>query len=259
METIIFDGKTFVKASILAKDLGYTGDYIGQLCRSQTVNARLVGRSWYVERDSLLEHKKNRYRSSKSVTKRALEKTVKERNTESFRNVSKKEEPSNYASDDFELIPKPKKLGEEEEVAKEVSVAGTASSPENSPAETFLVPIRTIKKPSATKSSHVFKPSIPNQKEVEMISTFVEPAKLAEKMVGTPQSKPVLINRKSSITTSSSLAILLITVVTITACLSLVGLEYRIVVEGDLIRTDYVLNLYNGFSQLYVYIKGFLF
>ena len=37
---------------------GYTQDYIGQLCRGEKIDARRIGRTWYVCEKSILEHKK---------------------------------------------------------------------------------------------------------------------------------------------------------------------------------------------------------
>lgn len=73
MDVLNVDGKSYVKASVLARELGYTADYIGQLCRGGKVDAQLVGRSWYVERDSIQSHKSTRYRSSQVKTHKALE------------------------------------------------------------------------------------------------------------------------------------------------------------------------------------------
>lgn len=61
METLTIGGKEFVKASKAAREYGYTADYIGQLCRGGKVNAKLVGRSWYVSQESLDFHRANRY------------------------------------------------------------------------------------------------------------------------------------------------------------------------------------------------------
>lgn len=72
MDVLNVGEKTFVKASVIAKDLGYTADYVGQLCRSGKVDAQLVGRSWYVERDSISNHKGNRYRSTQAKSVKAL-------------------------------------------------------------------------------------------------------------------------------------------------------------------------------------------
>lgn len=57
MDTIVFDGVEYVKASVVAKQFRYTADYIGQLCRSKKIDARLVGRTWFVNIDSILKYR----------------------------------------------------------------------------------------------------------------------------------------------------------------------------------------------------------
>ena len=42
MKELAIDGKKYVKASAIAKDLGYTSDYVGQLCRGGKIDAQLV-------------------------------------------------------------------------------------------------------------------------------------------------------------------------------------------------------------------------
>jgi hypothetical protein len=64
MESVIFDGKEYVKASVLATRFRYTADYLGQLCRGKKVDARLVGRAWYINLDSLNLHRSGRYKSA---------------------------------------------------------------------------------------------------------------------------------------------------------------------------------------------------
>ncbi len=61
MEVISIDGTEYVRASTIAKRFKYTSDYVGQLCRGSKVEAKLVGRTWYVNPVSLEEHKNNRY------------------------------------------------------------------------------------------------------------------------------------------------------------------------------------------------------
>lgn len=63
MDVVTHNGKDYKKATLVAKEFGYTTDYIGQLCRAKKVDARLVGRAWYVNVDSLQAHKKNRYKA----------------------------------------------------------------------------------------------------------------------------------------------------------------------------------------------------
>lgn len=76
MKVLEFGGEKFVKASEIARQFGYTSDYVGQLCRAGKIDAQLVGRSWYVHEDSLKHHKSNRHRSSKTKTHSALKAEV---------------------------------------------------------------------------------------------------------------------------------------------------------------------------------------
>jgi len=57
MDTVVLDGVEYLKAATAAKQFHYTSDYVGQLCRAKKVDARLVGRTWFVNADSLAEHK----------------------------------------------------------------------------------------------------------------------------------------------------------------------------------------------------------
>ncbi len=46
---LLFDGKTYISVGRASKKLGYTADYLGQLCRAGKIDARMIGRTWYVE------------------------------------------------------------------------------------------------------------------------------------------------------------------------------------------------------------------
>lgn len=76
MNSVTVDGKNYVKAKHLARELGYTTDYVGQLCRAEKVDAQLVGRSWYVNEASLRAHKQTRYRSNKQETIKQVERSL---------------------------------------------------------------------------------------------------------------------------------------------------------------------------------------
>lgn len=58
-ETIEADGKSYVLSKLAAKQTGYTQDYIGQLSRSGEIDAKRLGGLWYVNLDSLAQHKKD--------------------------------------------------------------------------------------------------------------------------------------------------------------------------------------------------------
>jgi hypothetical protein len=112
MEVLTLNGKRYVKASKAAKDLGYATDYVGQLCRSGAVDAQLVGRTWYVDPDTLgahrLEKKRNARVKAREYAKKSIAETralrvEKSRNT--YNNIAIR-----YEGDSEELIPEVKKL-----------------------------------------------------------------------------------------------------------------------------------------------------
>lgn len=57
MDELVIDGKTYISSKHAAKITGYAKDYVGQLCREGRVQARLVGRNWYVLEDAIRQHR----------------------------------------------------------------------------------------------------------------------------------------------------------------------------------------------------------
>ena len=114
METISVDGENYVKASSIARELGYTADYVGQLCRAGTVEAKMVGRSWYVNEDSLRGHKKGRYRSSAAKSKSEIHKTIAERTHSVPAKPNYLNYNTSYETDDNDLLPGTKPANKEE-------------------------------------------------------------------------------------------------------------------------------------------------
>jgi hypothetical protein len=57
MDEITLDDKTYVSSKKAAQITGYAKDYVGQLCREGRVEARLVGRNWYVLEASIRAHR----------------------------------------------------------------------------------------------------------------------------------------------------------------------------------------------------------
>ena len=57
MDELIIDEKKYISSKHAAKITGYAKDYVGQLCREGRIEARLVGRSWYVLESSVREHR----------------------------------------------------------------------------------------------------------------------------------------------------------------------------------------------------------
>ncbi|MGH7175256.1 MAG: hypothetical protein ACREGR_02775 [Minisyncoccia bacterium] len=53
MNELTLDGKLYISSKRAAEITGYAKDYVGQLCREGRVEARLVGRNWYVLNDAI--------------------------------------------------------------------------------------------------------------------------------------------------------------------------------------------------------------
>ncbi len=111
MEVLVLDGKSYVKASKAAKELGYATDYVGQLCRGGQVDAHLIGRTWYVNQAELSTHKVEKKRTSKAKAREYAKRTIEEHR-------KKNAETSNpythiairYEHDDESLLPETKKI-----------------------------------------------------------------------------------------------------------------------------------------------------
>ncbi|HVY56006.1 MAG TPA: hypothetical protein VHC46_09650 [Thermodesulfobacteriota bacterium] len=57
MQELEIEGKTYISSRRAAEITGYAKDYVGQLCREGRVEARLVGRNWYILESSIREHR----------------------------------------------------------------------------------------------------------------------------------------------------------------------------------------------------------
>jgi hypothetical protein len=57
---ILTGGSEYISATRASERTGYSSDYIGQLCRAKKVPGKLIGRTWYVELETLLAHKRMR-------------------------------------------------------------------------------------------------------------------------------------------------------------------------------------------------------
>lgn len=117
MEAVVFDGKEYIKASVLAEKFRYTQDYLGQLCRGKKVDARLVGRAWYINLDSLETHKTARYKTAEITPKKPsnnyasridVEPFLKNKTVKIFkvRHGALSEVPVRYEKDEYALIPR---------------------------------------------------------------------------------------------------------------------------------------------------------
>lgn len=81
MDSVTLDGKIYLKATKAAVLVGYTSDYIGQLCRKGTLDAIVLGKTWYVREESLLAHKQSQMRMNTAMTRRDIQRQQKEQKT----------------------------------------------------------------------------------------------------------------------------------------------------------------------------------
>lgn len=71
MDELTIGDKIYISSKSAAKLTGYAKDYVGQLCREGRVEARLVGRNWYVLEASIREHRFGAEESAASPAKSA--------------------------------------------------------------------------------------------------------------------------------------------------------------------------------------------
>lgn len=57
MDELVIDNLVYIPSKRAAEITGYAKDYVGQLCREGRIEAKLVGRSWYVLESSIREHR----------------------------------------------------------------------------------------------------------------------------------------------------------------------------------------------------------
>jgi len=57
-DTLIIAGKKYFSSKTASEMSGLARDYVGQLCREGRLDARLVGRNWYVSEDSITNHER---------------------------------------------------------------------------------------------------------------------------------------------------------------------------------------------------------
>ena len=56
MKEVKINGKTYVRTAAAAKLFGYSQDYLGQLAREGRIAAKRVGRTWFVDPDSIRDY-----------------------------------------------------------------------------------------------------------------------------------------------------------------------------------------------------------
>ncbi len=143
MDEITIDDKTYISSKRAAAITGYAKDYVGQLCREGRVEARLIGRSWYVFEDSIRKH---RFEESETPVE---DPTVEVETSEKTNNEAIWEEAV-YTSEEVEMLPVIEEKVVAEEVKEEILEAEDAAEPEVAPetvvqeSESQEIPIHVV-------------------------------------------------------------------------------------------------------------------
>lgn len=58
-DSMIIEGKEYISSRRASEMTKYSNDYVGQLCRMKKVSCTKVGRVWFIDKESLLNHKKD--------------------------------------------------------------------------------------------------------------------------------------------------------------------------------------------------------
>ena len=245
MEHISVGGEKYVKASSIARELGYTADYVGQLARSGKIEAQLVGRSWFVNERSIQEHKRDRYRSTAAKSREALKESL-----ESFRPSRERvRAPEShfekraiynslqYEADPYEVLPTiPERAGvesvstetEAEESLAEVPSAGMKS-------EVHAIPIRAIPEPPRSASVRSRAP----------LQDTPKPTRL----VADTEDRLVVVGEQRG--TGAVFAGILSLFVALMGFIALIGIEGKVVAENDSMDSGYQFNVASVVEALY--------
>lgn len=68
MNLDILEEDKYISANLASQKIGYSSDYIGQLCRGGKILGKLSGRTWYVDLNSLIKHRQNRQLGRRKTT-----------------------------------------------------------------------------------------------------------------------------------------------------------------------------------------------
>lgn len=243
MEHISINGEKFVKASSIARELGYTADYVGQLCRGEKVEAQLVGRSWFVSEEGLRAHKRDRYRSTASKSKEALRETKSEINTPSLRAPSHfykgvTSSSVNYETDQEDLLPTvQEKTTKATEVPKDQKVDMQPVDEQEKQEQVSVVhevPIRTIE-------------PITRPKRKTYARRKIEREQATKAPVSVETSYPVSTQYHHR---GTGVFVGVMCTLGIMGALAFVGLEERIVASATSAHHSYHLNLATAYSAL---------
>ncbi|HEU5114308.1 MAG TPA: hypothetical protein VFT82_00920, partial [Candidatus Paceibacterota bacterium] len=116
---LFLEGKKYISSRRAAADFGYTQDYVGQLIREKKIDAKMIGRGWFVSEDSIKEYQqsfgsvpkeKSLFTAPKTEASASREINVKEQIvSQTPKTEPKKPELLKYENDERSLLPELKK------------------------------------------------------------------------------------------------------------------------------------------------------
>lgn len=112
---ISFEGRDYISATRASKLTAYNQDYIGQLARSGKILSRQVGNRWYVDRESIMTHKREKDALLGAVQAESVGLKKNDLRSSELENLSYAGAGPflTYTSDERDLIPMLKKQGED--------------------------------------------------------------------------------------------------------------------------------------------------
>ena len=152
MDELIFAGNKYISSKRASKLTGYTTDYIGQMCRGDKIDCRLVGRNWYINERVLDEQKKN---FKKEQAGRIEEIKYKKLDLE----------PMYYSSDERSNNPEISKIYEEASDEDEEKI-----------------PVHIIKKPEISIERHGQSHIVPNTERQIMVRQNIVPQRTNKRL-----------------------------------------------------------------------------
>lgn len=185
MDELEISGKRYISTRRAAKDHKYSSDYIGQLIRGKKVIGQKVGRSWYVDAESLANYldEEKGMPTSKKDTKAEV------REVEVVKEVIKKEEPKIIIAKKIEPVHEEEKeeivlrpiIQEEKEIAADPEVThvklNIASRKHSSEENAYRIPIemrRDAKEKKGLVYLHDDEPSFPMQERKKRNSLVLD-------------------------------------------------------------------------------------
>ena len=180
MDELTIADQKYLSSKKAAKVTGYAKDYIGQLCREGRVEARLVGRNWYVLETSLMEHRFGPVNEN--------EVSEAEPTQNSPREQEKQWISPTYTSE------KPQEL----EIIKEKSDSEVLSSPVNTTQVSPLTDMQSAwqewfeKEKNTTKNlPDASEMLLPVSEEEESPEVIEEPTPIRKEITETPEIEPI--------------------------------------------------------------------